>query len=91
MRLDKFLKVTQVIKRRTVAEETATEGFIKVNGKMAKPALKIKAGDMIEIDMWNYYKKIIVNTLPEKNSIQKSELGNYITVAEYRTKSEDEN
>lgn len=57
MRLDKFLKTAQVIKRRTVANEASEEGFIKVNGRQAKPSCNIKQGDIIEIDMWNYYKK----------------------------------
>ena len=60
MRLDKFLKTAQVIKRRTVANEASDEGFIKVNGRQAKPSCNIKQGDIIEIDMWNYYKKIEV-------------------------------
>ncbi|MBQ3034018.1 MAG: RNA-binding S4 domain-containing protein [Deferribacterales bacterium] len=86
MRLDKFLKITQIIKRRTMANEAADEGFIKVNGKPAKPALKIKAGDCLEIDMWNYYKKITVVALPPKGSVAKSDLEKYITLVEYKTK-----
>lgn len=86
MRLDKFLKVTQLIKRRTMANEAADEGFIKVNGNQAKPALKIKVGDILEIDMWNYYKKIKVNDLPSRNSIPKADLDKYIETIEYKTK-----
>lgn len=86
MRLDKFLKVTQIIKRRTMANEAADEGFIKVNGKAAKPALKIKEGDCLEIDMWNYYKKIKVVALPQKGSVAKADLEKYIALVEYKTK-----
>lgn len=90
MRLDKFLKTSQVIKRRTVANEAADEGFIKVNGRDAKPALKLKPGDILEIDMWNYYKKLKVLALPERGSIPKAELDKYIETVEYRPKSGEE-
>lgn len=88
MRLDKFLKVTALIKRRTVANETASEGFIKLNGKNAKPAATVKNGDIIEIDMWNAYKKIEILQTPEKNTLPKSELDKYIKVLEYKAKND---
>ena len=47
MRLDKFLKTAQLIKRRTVANEAADEGFIKVNGRDAKPSYQLKNGDIM--------------------------------------------
>lgn len=89
MRLDKFLKVSMLIKRRTVAGEAASEGFIKVNGRTAKPGLKIKEGDVIELDMWNFYKKITVLTVPLKGSIPKAKIDEYIRVDEYRPKEPD--
>ena len=49
MRLDKFLKVSRLIKRRPVANEACDAGRICVNGKVAKASLKIKPGDVIEI------------------------------------------
>lgn len=89
MRLDKFLKTVQIIKRRTVANEASDEGFIKVNGRQAKPSCDIKQGDIIEIDMWNYYKKIEVLESIEKNSIPKKDVEKYIKVLEYKTKDID--
>ncbi len=89
MRLDKFLKTAQLIKRRTVANEAADEGFIKVNGKEAKPSYNLKQNDIIEIDMWNYYKKIEVINVPAKNSISKKDIENYIKIVEYKTKEID--
>lgn len=86
MRLDKFLKTVQLIKRRTVANEASDEGFVKVNGRQAKPSCNIKQGDIIEIDMWNYYKKIEVLGNIEKNSIPKKDIDKYIKVVEYKTK-----
>lgn len=49
MRLDKFLKVSRVIKRRTVANEAADSGRIAVNGKVVKPSYEVKIGDIVEI------------------------------------------
>ena len=49
MRLDKFLKVSRLIKRRTVANEAADAGRVLVNGNAAKASTKVKPGDIIEI------------------------------------------
>ena len=49
MRLDKYLKVSRIIKRRTVASEAASAGRIAVNGRVAKPSSEVKPGDVIDI------------------------------------------
>ena len=49
MRLDKYLKVSRLIKRRTVANEACDAGRVTVNGKIAKAGTAVKAGDIIEI------------------------------------------
>ncbi len=49
MRLDKFLKVSRLIKRRTVANEACDAGRVTVNGKPAKASVNVKVGDVIEI------------------------------------------
>ena len=56
MRLDKFLKVSRVIKRRTVANEACDSGRVMINGKIAKASTEVKIGDVIEI---KYGEKII--------------------------------
>lgn len=56
MRLDKFLKVSRIIKRRTIASEAAKDEKILVNGRLAKPSHELKVGDIITI---NYYKKMM--------------------------------
>lgn len=57
MRLDKYLKVSRIIKRRTVAHEASENSRVLVNNKVAKPSTDIKVGDIITI---NYYKKKMV-------------------------------
>ncbi len=51
MRLDRYLKVSRLIKRRTVAKEVADGGSILVNGKVAKPSTEIKIGDELELKL----------------------------------------
>lgn len=49
MRLDKYLKVSRLIKRREAAKEFIDKGYVRVNGKIAKPSLEVKLDDLIEI------------------------------------------
>ena len=49
MRLDKYLKVSRIIKRRTVANEACSAGRVTINDKVAKPSTDVKAGDIITI------------------------------------------
>ena len=49
MRIDKFLKVSRILKRRTVAQEACSEEKVIINGKNAKPSTAVKIGDVVEI------------------------------------------
>ncbi len=49
MRMDKFLKVSRILKRRTVAQEACSEEKVLVNGKPSKPSTAVKVGDVVEI------------------------------------------
>ena len=60
MRLDKYLKVSRLIKRRTVANEAADAGRVLLNGKEAKPSANVKVGDIIEIGVGNKTVKVEV-------------------------------
>ena len=53
MRLDKFLKVSRIIKRRTVANEACDAGRVVINGKVAKASANVKEGDILEIAFGN--------------------------------------
>ena len=65
MRLDKFLKVSRIIKRRTVANEACDGGRVTVNGKIAKAGAEIKEGDVIEVRFGSSVSKYEVVTLSE--------------------------
>lgn len=49
MRIDKYLKVSRLIKRRTLANEACETGHVMINGKVAKPGTEVKVGDVVEI------------------------------------------
>lgn len=73
MRLDKFLKVSRLIKRRTVANTVSEMGRVLVNGNPAKPAKQLKVGDIIEIEYANRTEKVEILVIPTGNvSIQES-------------------
>jgi len=65
MRLDKYLKVSRIIKRRTVANEACDGGRVSVNGKIAKAGLEVKVGDIIEVRFGEKSTKYEIVTLSE--------------------------
>lgn len=65
MRLDKFLKVSRIIKRRTISKEISESSRVKVNGKIAKPSTKLKIGDEIEIEFGRSILTVKVKELRE--------------------------
>ena len=64
MRLDKFLKVSRVIKRRTVANDAADSGRIAVNGKVVKPSYEVKVGDIVEIKFGDKVSRFEILNIP---------------------------
>lgn len=73
MRLDKFLKVSRLIKRRTVANEVSDTGRVYINGNPAKPAKQVKEGDEIKIEYTNRTVTAKILKVPENNvSVQEA-------------------
>lgn len=71
MRLDKFLKVARIIKRRSVAKEVADKGRIQINGKLAKSSSTLKVGDVLQIQFGN--KTLEVKVLALQDSTKKED------------------
>ena len=71
MRLDKFLKVSRLIKRRTVANDACDAGRVMVNGKAARASYDVKVGDEIEIAFGN--KKLKARVLKVAETVKKDE------------------
>ena len=80
MRLDKFLKVSRIIKRRTVANEAAGAGRIDVNGKIAKPSADVKPGDVLDILLGGKHVLVKINATPEV--VRKEEADSLYTLLE---------
>lgn len=76
MRLDKFLKVSRLIKRRTIANEACDAGRVTVNGKVAKASVNVKPGDIIEIGFGTRSVKVEVLSIAE--TTKKDELFRYL-------------
>ena len=74
MRLDKFLKVSRLIKRRTVANEACDAGRVLVNDKAAKASVQVKTGDTIEIQFGS--RNVKVEGLDVKETVKKEEVEN---------------
>ena len=74
MRIDKFLKVSRLLKRRSVANDACSGGRVSVNGKDVKPSYNLKVGDEVEIRLGNGKLKFIVKEL--KETVKKDEAEN---------------
>ncbi len=73
MRLDKYLKVSRLIKRRTVANEACDNGRICVNGKVAKASYEVKPGDKIEITLGT--RTVAVEVVQVADNVRKDDAG----------------
>jgi ribosomal 50S subunit-recycling heat shock protein len=73
MRLDKYLKVSRLIKRRTVANEACDNGRISVNGRVVKASYEVKVGDRIEIAMGA--RTVAVEVLQVADNVRKDDAG----------------
>ena len=71
MRLDKYLKVSRIIKRRTVANEACDAGRVTINGRPAKASYDVKVGDILEIQFGN--KPVKVEVTDVKETVKKDE------------------
>lgn len=71
MRLDKYLKVSRIIKRRTVANEACDAGRVMVNGRVAKASVEVKEGDILEIQFGT--KPVKVEIISVKETVKKDE------------------
>lgn len=87
MRLDKFLKVSRIIKRRTIAKEVADKGRVQVNGLVAKSSTDVKVGDELTISFGN--KTMIVKIEKIVESTKKEETKEMYTVISETSKNDE--
>lgn len=89
MRLDKFLKVSRLIKRRTVAKDVSDQGRVLLNGKEAKPSSVIKIGDVLDIQFGQRTLTVQVERLTDSNRKEDIQ-GLYTILKEEARKKEDD-
>jgi len=83
MRLDKFLKVSRIIKRRTVAKELVDIGRAEINGRLAKPSSEVKAGDILTLKLKDVLLVVKVNFVTDHIKANESE-SIYTVISEER-------
>lgn len=88
MRIDKFLKVSRLLKRRETAKRLAEEGGVYVNGKKAKPSSEVEAGDLLELKLGRHVLKVeILEIRPFANKDQAQSM--YKTIEDTLTEEEN--
>ncbi|WP_034551456.1 RNA-binding S4 domain-containing protein [Carnobacterium funditum] len=87
MRLDKFLKISRIIKRRTIAKEVADKGRIQVNGIVAKSSSDVKLGDELTISFGN--KTMVVKIEKIVESTKKEETKEMYSIISEKSKSDE--
>ncbi len=85
MRLDKFLKVSRLLKRRTVAAQACKLKVVRVNGVEAKASRKVKEGDILELDLATVYLKVRVERVPQ-GPVKKKDAHTLYSLLEERRK-----
>jgi ribosomal 50S subunit-recycling heat shock protein len=71
MRIDKYLKVSRILKRRTISKELADQDRVLINGKIAKPSSEVKAGD--EVELFFGHRRLKVKVLTIEFSVRKAD------------------
>ncbi len=80
MRLDKYLKIARIIKRRTIANEACDAGRVSVNGKVARASYDVKVGDVIEIAFGTRNVKVQVTAVVE--TVKKDDAANLYVIVQ---------
>ena len=78
MRLDKYLKVSRIIKRRSIASEAASAGRVHINGRQAKPSSEVKPGDTLDLLFGGRH--IVFRVERVNESVRKEDAGKMYTV-----------
>lgn len=80
MRLDKFLKISRIIKRRTIAKDFAESERVLINGRLAKPSSEVKKGDIITLKTGD--KQLVFEVLDVKENVKANEAKNLYRIIE---------
>ena len=86
MRLDQFLKLSRIVKRRSQAKELCDLKVVRVNGQIVKASKEVKPGDTVEIDTVSRYVKFTVLEIPSGKNVSKKKARELIKIIEDRKK-----
>lgn len=78
MRIDKFLNIVNLVKRRAIAQDMCASGVVRLNGNIVKSSKEVKVGDMIELVFFEKSKKIKILELPQRKTLSKQDVPRYI-------------
>ncbi len=78
MRIDKFLNTTNILKRRSVAQDLIKNNLVSINGAVVKQSREVKIGDIVEIKFLEYTKKYKILAIPESKNIPKNAKHNFV-------------
>lgn len=78
MRIDKFLNTTNVLKRRSVAQDLIKNNLVSINGAVVKQSREVKIGDIVEIKFLEYTKKYKILAIPESKNIPKNTKSSFV-------------
>ena len=87
LRIDKYLKVSRIIKRRTVATDACSAGRVEINGKIAKPSSEVKSGDIIRIRFGDRLIKVEVNDV--RDVVRKEDASGMYSIIENENPSSE--
>ena len=79
LRVDKFIKATNIVKKRSIAQDMCENGVVSINGVMAKASKEVKIGDIIELKYLERIKKFKVLKIPVLKNVRKSEIQEYVS------------
>jgi ribosomal 50S subunit-recycling heat shock protein len=83
MRLDLFLKVTRLLKQRTVAKQACDAGAVRLNGELAKPGSLVHPGDRLRLDMPAFVLEADVLDVPSKPNVPRKDIERYVRILEH--------
>jgi ribosomal 50S subunit-recycling heat shock protein len=86
MRLDLFLKLTRIIKQRTVAKQACDAGAVTVNGAAVKPGVAVQQGDRLFVDLPNFRLEAEILEVPQRGNVPKGQIERYVRIVSRQAK-----
>ena len=86
MRLDLFLKLTRIIKQRTIAKQACDAGAVTVNGASVKPGNAVQAGDSLHVDLPSFSMDAEILEVPQRGNVRRGDIERYVRILHQQAK-----